>query len=338
MQNSMLRFEYKCRSLYLRLKNFVSMRNCIFKEIFINITGACNAHCPYCVKGSQPQGQGGIMSISTFDKILRYLKLNNGLTATIHLFNWGDPSLHPEINEILRIVGRYGCRAFLSTNMLYLPDYNRKSLSFVNGIDISLSGFSQASYGRIHGGQLNKVLQNIDNLLKMVENTGCPWKPVIRWHRYRFNEAEKDAAEKYFKNRGIKFNAVPAHLNDMIRIMDLIDNKLEPSENRQIEKDLFIDYWKEVHRRANNSYSCPIWPRLVIDENADASVCCGISNEAKDNNLGPIFNISLKDIIKIKSSSPLCKRCLESGLANSNSVAKGFTLDNFLDKKGHRDA
>lgn len=338
MRNLMSKFEYKCHSLYLRFRNFALMRNSGFKEIFIDITGACNAHCPYCVKGSGSQRQGGFMSVSTFDKVLKYLKLNNALTTTIHLFNWGEPSLHPEINEILRTVGRYECRAFLSTNMMHLPDYSRRSLSFVNGIDISLSGFSQASYGRIHGGQLDKVLQNIDDLLKMVENAGCPWKPAIRWHRYRFNEAEKDAAAKYFKSRGIKFNAIPAHLNDMTRIMDLIDNKLEPLENRQIEKDLFIDYWKEVYRRTNNSCSCPIWPWLVIDENADASLCCGISNEVKDNNLGQIFNISLKDLIKIKSSSPLCKRCLESGLANSNSAAEGFTLDDFLDKKGRIDA
>ena len=111
---------------------------------YIEISGACNACCPYCVKGSGVQDQGGFMSVKTFDKILDYLSVNNLLpiSGCIHIFNWGEPTIHPKINEIIGTVGKYGLRAFISSNLIYLPKFNRKSLSILNGIEISLSGFS----------------------------------------------------------------------------------------------------------------------------------------------------------------------------------------------------
>ena len=336
MLKHILKFKYKYQSLKIRLKSPIWMRNSSFKTIFIDITGACNARCPYCLKGSGAQSSGGFMSVGTFEKIFKYLKSNKELVNAICLFNWGEPSLHPEINKILRTVGKYGRRAFLSSNLIYLPDYDKKALACMNGMDISLSGFSQSSYGYIHGGQLDKVLKNIDVLLKMLEGAGCPWRPSVRWHRYRFNEVERDAAARYFQSRGIKFYAVTAHLNDMIRTMRVFDNELELPEIRQIEKDLFMDYWKEVRRRTNDCHRCLIWPWLVIDENANILLCCGFSNEVKENNLGSIFNIALKDIIKIKKSSLLCKRCLSYGLPGFSSVVEDFTLDDFLSEQNKK--
>lgn len=131
------------------------------ESCFIEISGACNAKCPYCVKGRGIQPQGRLMPIETFDKVLNHLGCNGMLpkSGMIHLFNWGEPMLHPHINEIIKICGKYGLGAFISSNLIHLQELEEESLHLLAGIGISLSGFSEASYSRIHGKKLDTVLR-----------------------------------------------------------------------------------------------------------------------------------------------------------------------------------
>ena len=299
-------------------------------ELTIEISGFCNAKCPYCVKGSGAQKPGGFMSVDTFDKILGHFRTNRLLpkSGCISLFNWGEPFLHPELNEILRIVGKYGLHAYISSNLIYLPELTRESLSVLKGLTISLSGLSQASYGYIYGKQLTTVLRNIDGLQQMLTDAGCEWKPTVNWHRYRFNEIELETAKTYFCKRGVQFYPSVAHLNDIKRTEDyFFGNSLYTSEREKIKNDLFTEYLKQCYlKNSDINYHCPQWSNVVIDENANLLVCCGFSSEVKGVVLGSIFDYDSKNIESVKKSFPFCCKCLEHGFSKYAHKEGNFNL------------
>jgi hypothetical protein len=256
----------------------------------------------------------------------------------IHLFNWGEPMLHPHLNDIIKICGKYGLLAFISSNMTRLQPLDNISLNLLTGVGVSLSGFSDSSYGRIHGKSLRGVLENINKLYLTAVKANCRWRPHILWHRYKFNENEMPVARDYFQNRGIEFHPDVASLNGIDLMMDyLFDNHLQLAEREKIEKDLFVDYLKEIlHLSKTRRYSCPQWSYLSIDENVDVLLCCGWSNKVKQSVLGPLFDIPANEIKSMKRNSPLCKKCIQSGIAKfGHNNSRNRLFDEYLSKGKH---
>lgn len=80
--------------------------------INIEISGLCNAKCPYCAhtrrlhEGYRGTFMSAAMFQSIIDKLIRKKVINDHYRETdaIDLFNWGEPFLHPDINSILKIV------------------------------------------------------------------------------------------------------------------------------------------------------------------------------------------------------------------------------------------
>jgi MoaA/NifB/PqqE/SkfB family radical SAM enzyme len=315
-------------------------------DAYIEISGVCNARCPYCVKGSGAQKQGGFMPTDTFDKVLGHLKANQILPKSrcVNIYNWGEPLLHPQINEILKIVGEYGLKAYISTNLIFLPLFTKEALSNLKGLTISLSGFTQKSYRYIYGKQLESVLKNVDRLLQMLKDAGCRWRPTVNWHRYRFNEIELATAKSYFSQRGIPFYPTVAHLNDMKRTEDyFFGNSLSTQEKGKIANDLFTEYLKNCYlKNSDIDYYCPQWSMLSIDENANLLVCCGLSNEVEGMVLGSIFDYNAANIEKVKKPFSFCYKCLEHGLSkwahnqgSSNLLVSGLAIArNVLNRLG----
>lgn len=188
--------------------------------LFIEISGRCNAKCPYCARQRFNQRYSGKnMSPVLFGQILDHL-LNIGLlhrdhTPTIGLFNWGEPFLNPEINDILKILKKKKLYAGVSSNFIVKPEIDKDNLPVISKVTFSLSGFSQDSYGKIHGASLNKVLDNFEDFYDKIRDYAPNTNLRIAWHRYTFNERELWEAYKYFDRPGIRFHPVIAYLNDL---------------------------------------------------------------------------------------------------------------------------
>jgi pyruvate-formate lyase-activating enzyme len=305
---------------------------------FIEISGACNAKCPYCVKGRGIQAQGRVMPAETFERILKHLKTIDMLpqSGMIHLFNWGEPMLHPNIDQIIETCGKYGLFAFISSNLIRLPKLAPLSLRLLTGVGVSLSGFSDATYGRIHGKRIKTVVDNIHRLYLMAVGANCQWRPHVIWHRYRFNESEMPAAKTYFQNRNIEFNPTIACLNGIdLALNYYFDDKLNPAEKQRIEQDLYTDYMRDMHRLLQGGqYRCPQWSYLSMDEDANLLLCCGWSNNVRASVLGSVLEMDAQQIHSLKENSSLCTTCIQRGIAQfGHSSAKDRYLDAYLMNK-----
>jgi MoaA/NifB/PqqE/SkfB family radical SAM enzyme len=290
-------------------------------NITIEISGRCNAKCPYCIRQRFKQRYSGIiMSRALFENILNHLfdigLLPRDYTSAINLYNWGEPFLNPELNDILEVLKKKKLRAAISSNFIVKPELDKDNLSVISIIILSLSGFTQNSYGKIHGASLKRVLDNFEDLYQKIRNYSPNTRILIAWHRYRFNESELWEAYKYFDRPGIHFHPTVAALNDLPEMLSYAEGVLPEDRRKQAEDDLFLDYISQglaYHRQRSKQYHCFDWKSLVIDETGQLLLCCGMSNEDTDHVLGNVIEMSAEEIWQKKLSDPICKTCISSG-------------------------
>ena len=292
--------------------------------IFIEISGKCNAKCPYCTQRRLKQTKhfGGAMSPILFEQILDHLFelgiFEKAKTYSIPLYNWGEPFLNTEINDILQILKKKKLYADISSNLIVKPDIDKELLPIISKLTFSLSGFSQDSYGRIHGASLKKVLNNFEDFYVILRQYSPKTMIQISWHRYLFNENEFWDAYKYFNRPGIRFLPLIAFINDFFVMMDFLKERLSEDRKNQFEKDLFLNHIRKriaYHKKKSKNYRCPAWDFLVIDEIGQLLLCCGPSRYDSNHVLGNILEMSAEEIWKSKLSNALCNECISSGLA-----------------------
>ena len=91
-------------------------------HIHIELTNYCNLKCIVCPTGTgtltrKPMAMDPVLYERLLSEVGPYL-----LTAS--LWGWGEPLLHPELADILRITQKYDFATFLSTNGQNLDDDN----------------------------------------------------------------------------------------------------------------------------------------------------------------------------------------------------------------------
>lgn len=293
-------------------------------RFYIEISGSCQAKCPYCVQKRLKQSNkfGGIMSPTLFEKILDHLIrieiIDKSVVDSICLFNWGEPFLNSNINNILRILKEKQLYADISSNFIARPNIDKKYISVIKSINFSLSGFSQDTYGRIHGAVLENVLNNFNDLYVLIKKYSPKTVINVSWHRYVFNENEFWSAYKYFNKIDVDFAPVTAFLNDLLEMIESIEGELPESRKNQVEKDIFLRHIVKTvayHKQKSKNFHCPAWDHVVIDEIGQLLTCCGVTRYDSDHVLGNILEMSAKEIWESKTSDPLCNKCIASGIA-----------------------
>ena len=238
-------------------------------------------------------------------------------TPTINLYNWGEPFLNPDINDILRILQKHNLTCGVSSNFIKMPKVDIGTLPILSDVTLSLSGFSQDSYGKIHGASLKTVLGHFEDFYEQMRKYAPNININIAWHRYTFNELELWEAYKYFRRPGIRFNPTIAYLNDLPEMLIYAKGGLTEDRQRVAEKDLFLNYLSKglaYHKKRSKHYHCFMWNYLVIDEIGQLLLCCGMTNNDLDHILGNVLEMSAEEVWQKKLSDSICKTCILSGV------------------------
>ncbi len=126
-----------------------------FKKCFLEITNVCNLDCSFCPKTKRsPHFMNRTEFLCALEQIRQY-------TDYLYLHVMGEPTIHPELSEFLKIAQQYRLKVVLTTNGTQL---HQKSL-----VDMLLhAGALYKIHISLHSFEANASTQSIQDYLTSV--------------------------------------------------------------------------------------------------------------------------------------------------------------------------
>ncbi len=108
----------------------------MYSKVYVEITNICNMACSFCHGHSRPKR---LMKREEFSRVLDQLE---GKTQYIYYHLMGEPLIHPDLPELLKISKSRGFKSVITTNGTLLPKRGDEMLaSGVHKVSISLHSF-----------------------------------------------------------------------------------------------------------------------------------------------------------------------------------------------------
>ena len=112
----------------------------MYNKVYVEITNTCNMRCSFCHGHKRAPRQ---MSAGEFSRILDKL---TGHTKYIYYHLMGEPLLHPQLPQFIRMAGERGYKSIITTNGTLLSRRQEELLAAgVHKVNISLHSFENGT-------------------------------------------------------------------------------------------------------------------------------------------------------------------------------------------------
>ncbi|MCX7067686.1 MAG: hypothetical protein NTW85_08360 [Methylococcales bacterium] len=254
-----------------------------------------------------------------FEDILTKIALEDS-EPEIHLYNWGEPLLHPKYAEIVKLVMDRGWYCGVSTNLSHENiDMRTVAKHIPNLLRISLSGFYQDIYSKgHHNGHISLVKSNLYKLHHIIvkqHGTEFLSRVEVCYHVYKDN-VNDDIAMIYrlCGELGYCFTPRWAILMPLEGMLDYISGNAKEDMLR-IEERLLISAQDglEIAKR-NPLPDCPLRSeQTAINHDGSVSLCCTVYDEKYI--ISPSFlQVPRQELQRIKYAHNLCQTCMSYNL------------------------
>ncbi len=141
-------------------------------SIAINLepTFRCNLFCEMCPRFSSVDPHLD-MSMTTYSRIVEAMHLAH----TVDLTGWGEPMLHPQIYDMVRMAREKDCVTTMTSNGTVLNSRNAARLieAGMNRLTVSIDGLKAETFEAVRpGASFEKVTANLRELTRQVEAGG----------------------------------------------------------------------------------------------------------------------------------------------------------------------
>lgn len=289
-------------------------------ELLLDVVSACNLRCPSCPVGNMSYvAPTSKIDLQLFERIVAKADRDYNVEQ-ISLFNWGEPLLHPELPALVRAVRARRIRVQLSSNLNVLRNEEALLLEGPDMLRISLSGFTQATYGQTHvRGNIETVKQNMRRLSEAHKATRSRTKIHVYYHKYRHNLHEVPLMRDYAESLGFDFRETWAYYMPLERVVELVEDRL-PADQAQFVDTKFALPIREAVAIAKDHRERPcrmLNEQIVLDLKGNLVPCCAVY-DLPGNNLGNFLEMTPADLARAKGSEgkfpSACDKCTQNGL------------------------
>ena len=153
-----------------------------FKVVQIEVTSRCETGCVFCPHDalSERWVEGDLQLDLYREKIVPHLNL----FELVYLQGWGEPMLHPNLWDMLRLAQEQGCQTGFTTNGAYLQDDQNKQLvdMGVDMISVSFAGTAATVHESLRtNSEFSKLCKNFEALANLKKQYECK-KPWLELH------------------------------------------------------------------------------------------------------------------------------------------------------------
>ena len=267
----------------------------MFKKIYIEITNVCNLNCKFCPDTNRKKE---FMSLEKFEEAIKKIYK---LTKLVTLHVKGEPLLHKDLENILKILEKYNLKTNITTNGTLIKDKLEiiKKSNAVRQINFSI-------HSMVQNENINK--QYLTDIFESVEEL-------------------KDSIISYrlWNLQNIKDNNIN---NDIINQIE--DYYNIPNLKQQLLENEFIKLRENVFINQDTEFE---WPNLNNKPIIEKGRCLALREQVAilvdgtvvpcclDNNgdipIGNIFEETMEDILN-KEKSITIKKNFENGAITCN--------------------
>ncbi len=195
-----------------------------FTAFQIEPTSRCQLKCVMCPRAVfSEEWESGDMPLSVYEKTSKYFHL----VKNVHLQGWGEPLLHTNLFDMIKIAKAKGCNVSVTTNgVLLTTDVSERLIKYgMDIVAISISGASKETHESIRmGSKFDHLLINIKafNNLKQKMRSKTP-KLVISFLMTKTNIEELPEIVNLAKEIGIdeivatNLDYTPSQLQDDLK-------------------------------------------------------------------------------------------------------------------------
>lgn len=261
----------------------------------------CNLKCPYCYHGDKLKGRNYSISKDVYFDIINQLVEKGGDYIEI---SGGEPLLHPQIDDFIKIAKDKGLRVKLITNGTLISKMNIEIVSLVDELAISIDGSNAYEHDKIRG---KDSFELICAGIKKLEQYNLRNKVT---YNITVSHRNIDKVKEYIdfamscKISRINFNELHKTYN---RYTDYFkDELLSEDETEKLREILLIykDKYKEkltIIPSRETGGDCPLLhdgenALIRINYNGDVFICEGFCCD--DFSIGNINHNNLTDIMQ----------------------------------------
>jgi radical SAM protein with 4Fe4S-binding SPASM domain len=280
----------------------------------------CNLRCPEC-----PVGNGDLTRDSYLLETSCFQKIINQLSRKIFYINLcfqGEPFLHPDFTQLVKITSDKGYVTATSTNGHFLQDRNKVKNLIEAGLDrlvVSVDGTTQEVYEKYRrNGNLQQVIDGIKNVVELKKelNSSTPFVEM-QFLVMSYNEHQVPEVRKLAKQLDVnKLTFKTMQVYDFENGSDFFP-KQERFNRYRLGKD------GKYHLKGRMKKCCwRQWSSVVISSTGDVLPCCFDKNGKYA--FGNVFDHSFKEIwhgkkafefrqaiLKHRNDIDICKNCIE---------------------------
>lgn len=198
---NLYRSRWERRRIQTRLASYPTL-------LTIEPTNVCNLRCPECFTGAGEVGrERSMLEMAFYTRVLDEL---GGRLLQLELYNWGEPLLHKQVYEMLRMASDRGISTIISTNFSVPFDADKAERLVSSGLatlGVSLDGATQDVYAQYRRrGDIATVLDNVRLINKAKRKLGRT-NPIVVWeyHLFPHNLHEVEEARALAADLGMTF-------------------------------------------------------------------------------------------------------------------------------------
>ncbi len=280
----------------------------------IEVVGSCNLKCISCEVGAPDIKQIGLMSPETYREVLLKMTKEIPFMNSVCLYEWGEPFLHPQLPEIIRITSEFGLTSDISSNLNYGKHIEEIVKAEPDMLTIPCSGIGK-NYEITHTkGKWEIFKKNLYSLRNYIDKYKSDTAVRIPYHMYKHNlKKDYDYVEALVQELGFYFfpilaNIFPGKVYDYV-----INNQPLPMGMQKANEMLIIPMEEQLeYAYEHRELFCPVM-KAFPSVRSDKSVlhCCNMVKPIVHNDY---LEVSLEQLMQLRKDADTCGKCMEKGL------------------------
>ncbi len=292
----------------------------------IDILGSCNLRCISCPHSILDSGvPKGSMKVNDFKKVFDKIYKEASDITHVSLYSWGEPFMHPYLDEIINYVHSKNVAVALSSNLsIKFKDRIKKVIkTSPEYLKISISGFYADAYNNTHqGGDINLVKENMKLISELINEYNSKTLVDINYHLYRDNCGGNLEQIKLFADQlGFILSTTYSLVMPLERTISHLDG-FRDKNTEKLQENLLVTIKEGIDASSKvplPKETCPFRENQInINSDLTVPVCCTVW-ERKGNIVAQNYlETSLENINSNKKKIEICKKCMSLGLPEYN--------------------